>query len=103
MNTLTLVIVGLLVVIGLLIHIEVKTTRYITQSYKGACLALNHADKGPNPAESKAYLIGIADAYLNMARFWGFELEPCLVTDKRNLLSYQQDRTLQGEQHHATD
>jgi predicted DNA-binding WGR domain protein len=101
MTTFLAIVVAILT--SILVYIEVKTHRFITQSYKGACLALNHADKGPNPAESKAYLIGIADAYLNMARFWGFELEPCLVTDKRNLLSYQQDRTLQGEQHHATD
>lgn len=88
MNTLTLVIVSLLVVIGLLIQIEVKTTRYITQSYKGARLALLHADKGPNPEESQVYLTGVADAYLNMARFWGFnpcQEEACLVTEKPKL------------------
>ena len=82
MNNLTLVIACLITAIGLLTYIEVTTKRYITQSYKGAHLALLHADKGPNPEESRAYLIGITDAYLNMARFWGFDLEPCLVTQQ---------------------
>jgi hypothetical protein len=82
-----LFIVGILGIIGLLIYMEVNTTRYITQSYKGAILALLHADKGPNPEKSQAYLTGIADAYLSMARFWGFNpgQEACLVTHQPTL------------------
>jgi hypothetical protein len=86
MTTFLAIVVAILT--SILVYIEVKTHRFITQSYKGACLALNHADKGPNPAESKAYLIGIADAYLNMARFWGFnpcQEKACLVTETPKL------------------